>query len=212
MYDQAVIPPSSGLGWFWAKAGYVQSLSPNLRNAGHRGVLRKLHVFVGCVFKDSGCSKQVAFQFWSCPEKHVKRSWRMLWRPRGPKFPSMAHKQGYIPWCPQGNPSWDQRKQSEYLALWGPWEHQKDTMWINLSRTKVSLIKVFNINSPQTLLPKVHHIQQECAEGNVKLCSSSQPELKQQWFSETCTVGSIKLWGTGWVCRFPEFSKSVFEI
>lgn len=65
-------------------------------------------------------------------------------------------------------------------------------MWIKLSRAKASLIKIFNINSTQTSLAKVHHTQQECAEGNVKCCSSSQRELKQQWLSKAHSIGPIK--------------------
>lgn len=192
----------------WIRARFV---SKPLKCRALRSAKRATHGFVRYVFKDSGYSRQVAFQIWSCTEKHVKRSWRVLWRPKGPKFPSMACKQGYIPWCPQGIPSPDQCKQSEYLALWGPWEHHKSTMWTNLSRTKVSLIKIFNITSPQTSLAKVHHIQQECAKGNIKRCSSSQSGLKQQWHSEAYAMGPIKPWSTGWVCCFPEFSKSALK-
>lgn len=106
----------------WIRARFF---SKPLKRRALRSGKRATHGFVRYVLKDSGYSRQVAFQIWSCPEKHVKRSWRLLWRPKGPKFPSMACKQGYIPWSLQGIPSPDQCKQSEYLALWGPWEHHK---------------------------------------------------------------------------------------
>lgn len=73
-------------------------------------------------------------------------------------------------------------------------------------------MKIFNISGPQTSLAEVHDTPQDCAEGNVKDCSSLQPDLKQQWLSEVYTLRPTKLWGKGWVCCFPEFSKPVFEI
>lgn len=43
--------------------------------------------FVGYVLNESGCSRQVAFQIWSGPKRHIRTSQRMLWRPRVPKVP-----------------------------------------------------------------------------------------------------------------------------
>lgn len=127
----AVIPCSSGLGWFQGKVGYI---SKPLKCGELWSAERATHGFVGYVFKDFGCFRQVAFQVWSCPENHIKISWRMLQRPMALNFPSF--KQGHIPWCPQRIP---RPHQSESLALWDPWEHHNSTVWINLSRTKVSL-------------------------------------------------------------------------
>lgn len=87
-------------------------------------------------------------------------------------FPSI--KQGHIPWCPQSIP---RSHQSEYFALWDPWEHHDSTVWININfcfQNKSLIKNPFNINSLQKLLAKFHHTQQECAAGNIKHCSCPQ--------------------------------------
>lgn len=198
----AAIPCSSGLGWFQGKLGYI---SKPLKCRELWSAERATHGFVGYVFKDFGCFRQVAFQIWSCPENHIKRSWR----PVALNFP--AFNQSHISYLISLH-SIPRPHQPEHLALWDPWEHHNSTVWINLCRTKISFLKTFSINSLQQLLAKFHHTQQECAVGNIKHCSCPQPELEQQWLSEAHTAGHTKLWGTGWVCCLPEFSKQVFEI